>query len=224
MTDDPTRATDPGTPPQPAPGTGPWYATPETGAPAGSPAPSFIPAGINAKPVQPKSSARGGLLTGALVIAGFVAAAGLGFAGGRVTAPQQAPTGRGQGFGNGGGFPNASGRGGNGGFGGAFAAGSIAISGSIVAMGNGSITVQPAGGNGTVQIAVPATTTYHAQAAAASTDLAIGTQVQVTVNGAQFRRGGPEASGAPAASAGPGSGANGAGPGLTATDILVTGK
>jgi hypothetical protein len=160
----------------------------------------------------------------ALVAAGLIAAAGVGFAGGRVTAPQQTANARGQGLGNGAGFPNASGRTGNGGFGGAFASGSIAISGSIVAMGNGTITVQPAGGSGTVQIAVPSTTTYHSQAAASSTDIAIGTPVQVTVNGRQFR-GGPDASGAPGGAANASPGASGApGLNLTATDILVTGK
>ena len=235
MTNDPTRTPDPAipgqpvpaqpvqpVPTQPVPGAEAWYATPAPVTPGSAQAPSFIPAGIGAKPAPAKATKRGGLLTGALVVAALIAALGVGFAAGRVTSPQQTGTGRGQGFGNGNGngsgFPNASGRPGNG-FGG-FAAGSIAVSGSVVAMGNGTITVQPAGGSGTVRIAVPNTTTYHSQGSASSTDVAIGSQVQVTVNRPQFR-GGADASGAPAASGNPGAGTNAA---LTATDILLTGK
>ncbi len=239
MTNDPTRTPDPAHPGQPSPAqpiqpaptqplpdVEPWYATPGPTMPGSAGAPSFIPAGIGAKPAPAKASKQGGLLTGALLVAALIAALGVGFAAGRVTSPQQTTTGRGQGSGNGNGSgtPNASGRPGNG-FGGV-AAGSIEVSGSVVALGDGTITVQPAGGSGTVQIAVPSTTTYHSQGSASSTDLAIGSQVEVTVNRPQFR-GGADASGAPGASANPGTGtggANGANAALTATDILLTGK
>jgi hypothetical protein len=218
MTDDLSRRDDPAAAPAPAP-----VPTPTPG--AGGPVPAYIPAGVIARPAPAKSS-RGGLLTGALVIAALIAAAGVGFAGGRVTAPAAAATNRGNAFGGAGAFPNASGRGNGGAFGGgAFAGGNIALDGSVVAVGDGTITIQPTGGTGTVVISVPSTATYHSQGSASSADVAVGTSVQVTVSRGQFRA--PDASGAPgAASASPGAnGANGAnGFNLTATDITVTGK
>jgi hypothetical protein len=223
MTNDPTRPVDPWSGPHagapaPAPGFQPTAAGP---APAG-PAPAYIPAGIVARPEPGKSSGRVSLLTAGLVIAALIAAVGVGFAAGRVTAPQ-ATNGRGQAIGNGAGFPNASGRTGNGGGFGGFASGNISISGSVVALGDGSITIQPEGGSGTVTVQVPSTATYHAQGSASSSDVAVGTQVQVTATRPTFR-GGPDASGAPGASGAPNAipGANGLN--LSATDILVIGK
>jgi hypothetical protein len=190
--------------------------------PASSPAgaPSFIPASILA---SPKKASSGRVATGTvvLVLAGFVAAAGIGFAGGRATAPQAAASTRGFGTGgaNGGaGFPNASGvpgGGRNGGFG-ALAGGGTAITGSVTAIGNGTITIQTSAGT-PVTITVPSTATYHGQTAASATDVTVGSQVQVTINRAGFRGGAPDASGAPAAS--PGAGLT-----ISATDITIVGK
>ena len=196
-----------------APGPDSGWAQPE---PRPAATPSFIPAGISpAGP--PKSSGRGSsVLTTVLVITAIVAAVGLGFAAGRATAP--ATAGRGN-FGDGGqAFPNASGRPtGGGGIG--RLGGAISVTGSVVALGNGTMTVQDASGN-QVTVAVPSTATYHSQAAGSASDVAIGTNVTVTVERPQFR--GPDASGAPDAS--PGAARGQGGLNLTATDVLVLGK
>jgi hypothetical protein len=217
-----------GSTPQPP---APFAPTPTFAPPESAQGPSYIPAGVVPKATPPKAKGGTSLLTIALIGAVVIAAVGIGFAGGRATAPTATGRGNGGGFangGNGGGFPTGSGRPG-GGFGGGFGAlgaGSIALSGSVVAIGNGTITVQPANGAAPVTIDVPSTTTYHAQAAATTTDVSVGSQVQVTVNRPQFR-GGPDASGAPGgggANPAASPGARGNGSSLTATDILVTGK
>jgi len=184
--------------------------------PARPMAPSFIPASVAAKAAnpEPKKSTTSAIAI-AFVAALVIAGAGLGFAGGRLTAP--AATARGN-FGNGGFQPGASGapgqnRGGFGGFGG----GNIALTGTVTAIANGSITVQTSAGQN-VTVEVPANVTYHAQASAASTDVAIGTNVELTVTRPTGRA---DASGAPGAS--PAVGGNG-GFNLSASDILVMGK
>lgn len=180
--------------------------------------PSFIPASVAAAAANPKSKNASRLsgTTIALVLAFVVAGAGLGFAGGRLTAPASNGGGNRGGFVPGGSFaPGASGEPGrNGGFGGFN--GSVSITGQVTAIANGSITVQTSSGQN-VTIEVPSSVTYHAQTAASATDVAVGTNVTLSVNRPNFR---PGASGVPAASpATPGGGLN-----FTATDILVLGK
>lgn len=188
--------------------------------PLGVPAASFIPASVA---LGAKKPSQGRVATGTivLVLAGFVAAAGIGFAGGRATAPQPAAAARNFGNGaNGGNFPNASGFGGGNGAAGAFGAlggGGTEITGSVTAVGDGTLTITIAGGQ-SVTVTVPSTATYHGQTSASASDVAVGSQVQVSINRAGFRGGRPDASGAP--------GANPAAGGLTltATDVTIVAK
>ena len=185
--------------------------------------PSFIPPTVAAAVARPKARTGTSALTVALVAAFVIAGAGLGFAGGRLTAPAAAPArGNGQFGGNfpGGSFnPNASGNPGRNGGAGGFAGfgGNTTIDGQITAVADGSITVQTS--NGSVTLQVPSTVTYHTQAAATSTDVAVGSKVQVTVTRPNFR---PDASGQPGASGQPAIGQGGIS--LTATDITVLAK
>lgn len=210
MTFDPSQQPQPQQPFQPA-------STPTP--PSGSPmTPSFIPASLNLAPKK-ASGARVATGTIVLVLAGFVAAAGIGFAGGRATAPQATAAARGFGNGaNGGNFPNASGFPGGAGGAGGFAAlggGGTEVAGAVTAVGNGTITIQVAGGQ-SVTVTVPSTVTYHGQTAASASDVAVGSQVQVTIT--RIGRGArPDASGAPAASPG-------AALSLTASDITLMTK
>lgn len=218
MSFDPSRQQPPAAPqpgaPTPPPAGGPSPFPPTGGQPG---VPSFIPPTVAAAAANPKPRSRVSAGTIAFVAAIVIAAAGLGFAGGRLTAP--ASTGRG-GFagGNfpGGSFtPGGSGTGNRGGFGGLGAA-SISIDGQVTAVANGSITIQTANGQ-SVTLQVPSTVTYHAQASAAPSDVTVGASVQVSVNRGNFR---PEASGQPGAPGQPGQG----GLNLTATDITVLSK
>ena len=183
--------------------------------------PAFIPASVAAKAANPEpKGSKMSVMAVAFVAALVVAAAGLGFAGGRLTAP--ANTGRGN-FGNGanGGFqPGASGLPGGtrGGFGGGFG-GNIAVTGTVTAIANGSITVQTSSGQN-VTVEVPATVTYHAQAGATATDVSVGSSVELTVKAG----GRPDASGAPGGNPAPGGNGGPGGFTMSATDILVLGK
>jgi hypothetical protein len=183
--------------------------------------PSFIPPSVAAKAgsPQPASKSKLSAMTLAFVAALVVASAGLGFAGGRLTAP--AATGRGN-FGPGanpGNFgPGASGapgqnRGGFGGFGGA----ETALIGTVTAIANGTITVQTSAGQ-SITVQVPSTVTYHTATAATATAVGVGTSVELTMTRPNGR---PDGSGNPGASPAAG------GPGgfsLTATDILILAK
>lgn len=204
---------------------------PEPGNPAPAPAPqrpmapSFIPPSVAAAALAPTPRSRVSAGTIGFVLAVVVAAAGLGFAGGRLTAPAAATNPRGN-FGNfganpgnGANGPAASGAvGRNGGFGG-FGAGDVSLTGQVTAIADGSITVQTTGGQN-VTVEVPSTVTYHAQAGATATDVKVGSSVELTVSRPSFR--GPDGSGAPAASQPTTGGAGGFG--LSATDILVLSK
>jgi hypothetical protein len=205
-------------PSQPSQSQQPFQPAPAPLPPAGSPAtPSFIPASVM---LAPKKASGGRVATGTivLVLAGFVAAAGIGFAGGRATAPQATTAARnfGNGANGGNGFPNASGLTGGAGGLGALGGGGTEVTGAVTAVGNGTITLQIAGGQ-SVTITVPSTATYHGQTAASAADVAVGSQVQVTITRLGFRDGRPDASGAPAASAG-------AGLSITASDITLIAK
>lgn len=187
------------------------------------PTPTF-PSSVAAAavPARPSAKMAGGTI--ALILAGVVAAGGLGFAGGRVTAPTASPaTGR-TGFGGNfnGEFPNASGVPGglgNGGLGAGLGGGGVTLSGTVSAIGNGQLTLTTATGT-TVTVELPATVTYHSKTTATVADVTVGSAVQVTVNGFRGNRGGgPAASGAPSA---PPSDATGAA--ITAEDVTLTGK
>ena len=220
MTFDPNQPQDPRPEPQP-------------GGPAPAPqrpmVPSFIPPSVAAAALAPKPRTRVSAGTIGFVVALVVASAGLGFAGGRVTAPVATNTRAnfGANFGANGGTgangPNASGgvgrNGGNGGFG-AFGGGNISLTGQVSAIADGSITITTSGGQN-VTVQVPSTVTYHAQAGAAATDVKVGSNVELTVGRSGFR--GADASGAPIASQQTTNG-GAAGLQLSATDILVLSK
>lgn len=219
MTFDPTQPQQPPLEPRPDAAPAPGTQRPMV--------PSFIPPSVAAAALTPTPRSRVSAGTIGFVLAIVVAAAGLGFAGGRVTAPAAAATnGRGN-FGANGGFgPNgpaasgAAGRNGGafGGGAGAFNTGDISVTGKVTAIADGSITVQTAAGQN-VTIQVPSTVTYHAQAGATATDVTVGSSVELTVGRPNFR---PDASGAPIASQQTTNG--GAGLQLSATDILILAK
>ena len=169
-------------------------------------------ASVIAKPAS--SSGRGTSLL--LLLAGAIAVGGLSFAGGRLTAPAAATTGRtgtgqfpggqipgGQIPGNGQGFP---GRGDS--FGG------ISLSGTVSAVSADSITVKLASGT-SITIPLDGKTAYHAATAATAGDVTVGSQVRVTPGG---RTANPGASLDPNASPGPGAGGISFG---AATDVTV---
>ncbi len=200
----------------PEPGPVPGQPTPPAPQPA---VPSFIPPSViaaSASP-RPRQGASGGTI--AFVAAIVIAAAGLGFAGGRLTAPASTNA-RGN-FANGGfaGFargsfnPEAGGAGR--GFGGVFGAGGLSIDGQVTAVSNGSITIQTASGQ-SVTLQVPSTVTYHTQAAGSSSDVTVGAHVQLSAT----RGAAAAASGGPAPSGQPGDG----GLQLDVTDITVLGQ
>ena len=218
MTFDPTQP--PTGEPRPEPGTsGP--------APQRPMVPSFIPPSVAAAVAAPKPRTRVSAGTFGFVLAIVVAAAGLGFAGGRVTAPVATAQPRGNfgNFGNGGNGANgpaaSAGVGRNGGAGGfgAFNTGNISMTGQVTAIADGTITIQTAAGQ-SVTIEVPSSVTYHAQAGATATDVKVGSSVELSVSRPGFR--GPDASGAPIASQQNTNG--GTGLQLSATDILLLSK
>jgi hypothetical protein len=187
--------------------------------------PSFIPPSVAAAAGRPKSSGRISAGTIVFTAALLVAAVGVGFAAGRVTAPatnSNRTAFNGQ-FGGGQfGGPNASGNpnGGNRAFGGAFAGGAgatISLDGKVTAVSDGSITIQTANGQ-SVTLQVPSTATYHAQAPASSSDVIVGSSVQISAS----RPTRAEASNQPAPSGSPTTGGGNGGGGLGAFGMSVT--
>lgn len=213
-------------PPYSAQPGGPFSPQPSFAASPSQPVPSFIPPTIAAAAVNGRPKG-GGVSTGTLafVVAVVIAAAGLGFAGGRLTAPAAATTRTGFNgqFGQfgGGANPGASFNPGRGGFGG-FGGGGLSIDGKVTAVSSDSITVETANGQ-SVTLRVPSNVAYHAQAPATSSDVTVGSSVQVSVT-RPVR--GAEASGQPGPSGEPvpsGQAEQGA-PGFSVTDITVVGK
>jgi hypothetical protein len=195
------RPNDPTPPPAPS-----WQ--PPAPAPAPAAAPLILPT------VKPKaaSSRLGTYLLGLAVL---VAAAGVAFAAGRVTAPAAATNGNfprgsfGAGFGAGASFAP-------GGFGGGAALGAnggVSLSGKVIAIDGSTMTLQLASGQ-TITIDLPSTTTYHTATTASNSAVTTGSSVVVEVTGFGGRGlgGGARASGAP--------GASGAAS-ITASDVTV---
>lgn len=191
-------------------------------------------------PVSPKpqrKSSSGG--TAVLVLAGIVAVGGIAFAAGRLTAPTAAAattngttgssgtgangtTGTNRNgfvFGNGG--TGGTGGGGLGaGLNGLAGATSVMIAGTVSAIGNGTLTLTLPSGS-TIQILTGTSTTYHAQAAATSSDVKVGSKVEIQTAGGGGGRffGG---AGAPGASPSPGaSGETTLNTARTAKDITI---
>jgi hypothetical protein len=195
--------------------------------------PSFIPPSVAAAAGRPKSGGRISAGTIVFTAALIVAAVGVGFAAGRVTAPStpNRTAFNGQ-FGAGGQFggPNASGNpngGGRGGFGGAFLGGggaAVSIDGKVTAVSDGSITIQTANGQ-SITLQVPSTATYHAQAPANSSDVIVGSNVQISASRPTRAEASnqPAPSGSPTTGGGNGGG-NFGGFGMSVTDITVLSK
>ena len=169
---------DPGTQPVPTP--------PSGGASAPAPQPVAAPVlpsetVLRAAPAKPaKSGGRPGAATLVLVVGMIVAIGGIAFAVGRVTAPATAAaSGRTGGFAAGG-FPTGSftpGAGGTRGFGGG---GALGLTGTVTAVAADHITIQVGGTSGrTVDVPVAGTTTYHTEAAADASVVAVGSEVTV---------------------------------------------
>jgi len=172
-------------------------------------------------PIKPKKQDRTTIAL--LLIAAFVATAGIGFALGHLTAQSTAAapaaSGGRVGFGGGRAMPSlAPGQtfdtsqfgGGNGGRGGLTAM-TGGVSGTVQAVNGSQITIQLA--NGTTQtIDLSGATTYHSAAAASSTDIKVGTSVTVQIDTAALASQAPNPSASGALS----------GRTLTAKDVLIT--
>jgi hypothetical protein len=131
-----------------------------------------------ASPLIARKAARPRTNTILMAAAVFVAVAGVAFAVGRLTAPTAAAASR---FGANGTFAGGFGNG-NGGTGGAgfrgIGGGGVTLEGTVTALGNGTITLQTANGQ-TITVDTSSGTTYHAQAAATASQVAVGTKVLV---------------------------------------------
>jgi hypothetical protein len=146
------------------------------------------------EPVRPVVKPRRGfsLLNALLGLAMVVAVGGVAFAVGRMTAPTT-PTGFPNGGPGGGNFPGGPGAsfapgasfgpgfGGNGPGGGLFGAGGLTIEGTVESISGDTLTIRTADGQ-TVEVTLPAGTTYHSQASASSGDVASGSNVLVRVD------------------------------------------
>jgi hypothetical protein len=174
--------------------TQPFQPVPPEPGPAGesvTPTQPVVGSGVKPGTSRPRSAA---WVNVALAVAVAVAVGGIGFAAGRMTAPPSALGAGGNGFrfGNGNGpggyFPGA-GNGGNGGAAGGgrgfFGGGGVSIQGTVESVSGDTLTLKLASGQ-TVQISLSGTTTYHAQAAASSSDVKTGGTVIVQV---QINRG-----------------------------------
>lgn len=147
-----------------------------------------------------------------LLIASMVAIGGVAFAGGRLTASPAAAAAASNRFGNGG-FNRASLAPGQtfdpGAFGGAVrGVGGLGsgVSGTVQSLNGSTLTLLLSTGT-TVTIDLSGTTTYHNETAGSSSDVKVGSKVQVTVSASAAAGATPDASG---------------GRTLTASDILVT--
>lgn len=137
-------------------------------------------------------------LTWLLVIAALVAVGGIAFAGGRLTAPASASTGR-NGFPNGfpGGFPTGSFNPGGGGLVNR-GLGGTTLRGEVTAVSSDSITIKLEDGS-SVTVPLNAQTTYHQATSGSATDVTVGSQVAVEPGQIAFQ---PGASFLPGASPG----------------------
>lgn len=174
-------------------------------APAADPAAASVPAATPA-PARTAAEPRGAngsrILNVVLGIAVALAIGGLGFAGGRLTAPAATLP---NGLGPGGQVFNGNGGGGQGPQGGQFSGGPT-IEGTVESVSATTMTIKTAAGQ-TIQIAIDGTTTYHAQTDATSNDVAAGNKVLVRLDVRSFGGGA--------------NGGGGTGGGSTARDVTV---
>lgn len=189
-------------PPLPTESVPPLLTEPEPALPAEPVPPGPVP--VVARPVQ-RSSGASRAVNLALGAALLVAAMGVAFAAGRMTAPA---TGTGGpvsvidgGIGTGGlpnasfrpgaGFPDGSFRPGNGTTGGAGIGGGLAIEGTVDSVTADSVTIKLESGQ-TVTVGLDDDTTYHQQSDATATDVQAGETVILRIGG--FRIGGDSGS------------------------------
>jgi hypothetical protein len=182
-------------------------------APDGAASPTWAaPAAPTPAPVvpvnQPRKRRASRLIDIALAGAAVLAIAGVAFAVGRATAPAPAVATRGFGgngafFQNGGSFnPGAFGQGGGNGQGRFGFGGGLAIDGTVTSVSADSITVKTADGR-ELTVATDSSTAYHQATPASSSDVAVGDDVSVKVQGGRGPgdQGDPNPSGAPRLSA-----------------------
>jgi len=139
------------------------------------------------EPVQAavKAKRNSSMVNGLLALAVVVAVGGVAFAVGRMSAPTT-PAGFPNGGPNGGNFPGGPGAsfvpgGGNGPGGGVFGAGGVTLEGTVESVSGDTLTIRTADGQ-TVDVKLPADTTFHTQGAASSSDVASGSNVLVRVD------------------------------------------
>jgi len=205
--------TGPNDPTEPTEVSPPQWAAPSAALPPTGAAPEPPPAAsAHETPVSPVRAVRGtarrrGPVDIVLVIAAIFAIGGIGFAVGRVTAPDTtiASAPGGGRFPAGGGQLPGGGQGGQGqggqGLGGVFGAGGVTISGEVVSVTATELSLKLASGQ-TIQIPLDSSTTYHSQAPATAAEVTTGATVQIQV-GRGIGSSGPNAS--------PGAGGTGGG-------------
>ena len=155
-----------------------------------------------------------------LAVGLLIAVGGVAFAVGRVTAPAQAATTRGN-FGAGGFGGTGTGAAGAGAARGGFGGG-VLVTGTVDSVSGTTMTLKEANGS-TVTVNLASTTTYHAQAAATAADVTTGKQVQVEVQVAGGFGGQDVPGASPGAAANPSPAANGAPTTrtITARDVTI---
>jgi len=193
------------------------FAPPEGDVPNPAPAPAAVATTPVVPVVVPRKRA-GGLTNALFAVAALVAIGGVAFAVGRATAPATAAGAGGRtatGFpvgGPTGSFDPAA----RGGFAGDR---SVTLTGTVKSVDGSTLVITAA--DGTERTIDVSGSTYHAETAATSADVAAGDTVKVAVDGfGGFRPGtAPDASAAPAASGAPAAGSGT----ITATDVTITG-
>jgi hypothetical protein len=176
-------------------------------------------AGVRTAAVRSGKVRRAGSTSILLVVSALIALGGVGFAVGRATSTGTGGTAAVNDAGLNNGFPggaDASGRPDFAGAPGGLAGNDATVSGTVVSSTANSITIQLANGQ-QVTLATGSSTTYHSQAAASGSDVAVGASVIVKTSGTTATSAGATAG----ATAGAATGAGGT---RTATDITITGN
>ena len=214
----------PAVPAGPATPAGSPPVAPPAGAPPVAPTATAVTPVGPVTPVQATKPRQSGAWVNVLLgVAAVIANGGVAFAIGRSTAPASAASvgtlGNRNGgfvFTPGGSFdPNNPPAGGFGGRG-LFGTGGPTIEGKVASITADGMTITLASGD-TMTVKTDGSTTYHQSTAATASDVAVGDQVAVRVNGGRFRTNG-NGNGAPNASAAP----NTTTDSLTATDVTVS--
>jgi hypothetical protein len=197
------RVNDPATEPTPQPVAPPAAPAPLATAPI-APAP-IAPYSSSPSTTLPPARRRRGPLDWLLIVGVFVAIGGVAFAVGRATAPAAAAAQGPGGFRN---FPGGNFAGGSfapgssfvPGGGGLGFGGGRTLEGKITAVNGSTVTLTTANGQ-TIQVSIGSSTTVRQATAADASDVVVGDNVSVRVDGGFGGGGGPQASGAPSVTA-----------------------